>query len=67
MWIGIVTIICIVIFLCSMLGVYIYKKFKHLPTGDCAYCSFNNKNKLLKEYHKKYGKNNSYKCKNCTK
>ncbi len=56
LWIEIIVIIAVVIFLGVLLGIYIYRRSKNLPTGDCAYCH-KNKNKLLKEYHKKYGCN----------
>ncbi len=32
---------------------YIYKKTKHMPTGECACCAQKNK-KMVSEYHKKY-------------
>ena len=37
-------------------GSYIYKRIKHIPTGECSYCA-KGKSKILKEY-KKYLKNN---------
>ncbi len=64
MVVAIITIVCVVVFLLTLLGVYIYKKVKHLPTGECSTCSFNGKSKLLKEYHKKYGHKPCDKCKN---
>lgn len=44
----------------SVLGTYIYKKVKHLPTGECASCATKG-NKLLKEYNKKYKKKSANK------
>ena len=38
-------------FLTTIIGRYIYKKVKGLPTGECA-CCHKSKKKLLKEYHK---------------
>lgn len=38
----------------SLVGSYVYKRSHNLPTGDCAYCHAN-KDKILKEYRKKYG------------
>ena len=36
---------------------YVYRKIKHKPTGECAYCkSHNNGIKLVDDYHKKYHK-----------
>ncbi len=42
-------------FISFLLGRYIYKRAHNLPTGDCAYCAVN-KDKLLKQYRKKYAK-----------
>ena len=52
-WIEILALVAIVTFIAIMVGVYIYKKIKHLPTGECAYCKMNTK-KMLNQYHKKY-------------
>ena len=38
-------------FVLTLLGIYIYKKVHHLPTGECAMCH-KSKKQLLKEYHK---------------
>lgn len=58
---GTVEIIIIVISVAVVGGVlsnYIYRKIKHLPTGDCSLCSHNKKkSKLIKMYNKKYKKN----------
>ncbi len=51
----ILVISMVVIFLAAIIGSYIYKKIHHIPTGDCAACQAKGK-KLLKEYHKVYGK-----------
>lgn len=55
LWIEILVITFVALFLAFVLGRYIYKKIKHLPTGECEYCH-KSKNQLLKEYHKKYQK-----------
>lgn len=51
----IITIIGVSLILISFVSVYIYKKIKKIPTGECACCSKKGSN-LLKEYHKKYKK-----------
>lgn len=47
----------------GVIGRHIYRKVKKLPTGECACCGTSKKNRLLKDYHKTYGKS---KC-NCKK
>ena len=54
LWIEILALVLVGIFLIGMFNVYIYKKAKHIPTGDCGYC-YKKKQKLLKDYHKAYG------------
>ena len=55
--IEIVVIIAIVLFFGYMIGNHIYRKKKNLPTGECQFCGSTKKgNKLVKGYHKKYGK-----------
>lgn len=51
----IITIISVSLILISFLSIYIYKKIKKIPTGECACCAKKG-NKMLKEYHKKYKK-----------
>lgn len=46
----VVVISLTVIFLLTLLGNYIRKKIKGLPTGECA-CCHKSKKQLLKEYH----------------
>ena len=47
-----ITVITIVIlFFAFLIGRYIYRKIKGLPTGECA-CCHKSKKQLLKEYHK---------------
>ena len=59
----ILLIIAIVGFLAWIIGRHFYRKAKHLPTGDCSYCSSGKKgNKLLKAYHKKYGEAEEHCC-----
>jgi hypothetical protein len=48
-------IIVIISFVVFIFGREIYRKIKKLPSGECAGCHSRSK-KLLKEYHKKYGK-----------
>lgn len=55
LWIEITVIALIVLFLCFVIGRYIYKKTHHLPTGECE-CCHKSKKQLLKEYHKEYDK-----------
>ncbi len=52
-WAEILVLSMAVAFVAIIVGVYIYKKVHHLPTGECA-CCHKNKKKLLKEYHKSY-------------
>ena len=54
LWIEILVLFLVGLFLIGMLGIYVYKKVKHLPTGECA-CCCKKKQKLLKDYHKAYG------------
>ena len=46
----VVVISLTVIFLLTVIGNYIRKKIKGLPTGECA-CCHKSKEQLLKEYH----------------
>lgn len=46
-------IVLTILFLVAVIGTYIYRKAKGLPTGECACCQ-KNKNDLVKKYHKKY-------------
>ena len=55
-WIEILVIALTLAFLGIILGVYIYKKVHHLPTGECACCHKGTK-QMLKDYHKLYSKN----------
>ena len=52
-WIEILALVVIVAFIAIMVGIHIYKKINHLPTGECACCQMNTK-KMLNQYHKKY-------------
>ena len=54
-WIEILVLVTIIAFIATIVGIYIYKRVHHLPTGDCACCHINTK-KLLKDYHKMYPK-----------
>lgn len=56
-WLEILVIVAIIAFFAVLIGVYAYKKAHHIPTGECASCQARSK-KMLKEYRKKYGKNN---------
>ena len=55
LWIEILVVVATLIFLSAVIGVYIYKRVHHLPTGDCAYCH-KSKKQLLKEFYKKFPK-----------
>ena len=55
LWIEILTIVLTFAFLAMVIGVYIYKRAHHLPTGDCA-CCHKSKKQLLKDYYKQYPK-----------
>lgn len=48
-------IIAIISFVVFIFGREIYRKKKNLPTGECSYCHTRSR-RLLKDYHKKYGK-----------
>ena len=52
--IEIIVIIVASLIVLSVLGTYLYKKAKHLPTGDCDCCS--SKSSLVKKDKHKYGK-----------
>jgi len=51
--IEIITIVITSILVLAIIGKYIYRKIKKLPTGECACCA-KNKNNLVKMYRKKY-------------
>ena len=53
--IEILVVAATLIFLSAVIGVYIYKRVHHLPTGDCAYCR-KSKKQLLKEFYKEFPK-----------
>lgn len=55
--IEIIVIVACVLIVGGVFGNYLYKKFKHLPTGECSCCSHSKKgNQLVKMYHRQYGK-----------
>ncbi|HBF67728.1 MAG TPA: hypothetical protein DDW20_00180 [Firmicutes bacterium] len=54
-WIEILVLVLIVGFFGTMIGIYVYKKIHHIPTGECSTCA-GKKNALLKAYYKKYKK-----------
>ena len=56
LWLEILVLFLVGLFLVGMLCIHVYKKAKHIPTGDCCYC-YKKKQKLLKDYHKVYGNN----------
>ena len=49
--IEIAVIVTVIAFFSFIIGRYVYRKIKGLPTGECACCHKSSK-KLLKEYHK---------------
>ena len=53
LWIEIIVLILVVLFVSFIVGIYVYRKTHHLPTGECA-CCHKSKKQLLKEYHKIY-------------
>ena len=60
--IEIIVIIACTLIVGGVIGNYIYRKIKKLPTGECSYCSKAKKgNKLIKAYRKKYKRNNEVK------
>lgn len=52
-WLEIIVIVASIAFIGTLLGIYIYKRIHHLPTGDCA-CCHKSKEQLLKEYHQQF-------------
>ena len=52
-WLEILVIVLVILFFASLIGVNIYKKKHHIPTGDCANCSIKAR-ALYKAYQKKY-------------
>ena len=55
LWIEILVVVITLSFLLFLLGRYLYKKKKGLPTGECACCASKGKS-LVKSYHKTYSK-----------
>ena len=55
LWLEILVIISIMVFFTLLIANFIYKKVKHIPSGECACCQ-NKKNKLVKDYRKTYSK-----------
>ena len=55
LWLEILVLISAIGFVLTILGIYIYKKIHHIPTGECENCH-KSKKELLKEYHKRYSK-----------
>lgn len=56
--IEIIVIICAALIVFGVFLNYLYRKIKHKPVGECAYCHSDKKgSRLVKAYHKKY-KNN---------
>ena len=57
--IEIIVIIACILIVGGVIGNYIYKKVKKLPTGECACCKKTRSGSaLVKAYHKKYCKSN---------
>ncbi|MCI5745693.1 MAG: hypothetical protein MR270_05360 [Erysipelotrichaceae bacterium] len=55
--IEIIVIISCVLIVGGVFFNYVYRKIKHKPTGECAYCkSHSNGIKLVEDYHNKYHK-----------
>ena len=57
--IEIIVIAAAILIVSSVIGVYVYKKMNHIPTGECSCCSKNNKNmfnKLKKELKEEFNK-----------
>ena len=52
-WIEIIVLTLVIAFVATMIGIYVYKKRHHIPTGECACCQSKGK-KLVKDYHKCY-------------
>lgn len=50
-----IIIVVSVVIVASVIGVYVYKKTKGLPTGECSCCA-NKGKKFVKAYRKKYTK-----------
>ena len=50
---AVLTTSLVIIFFGTIIGVYIYKKIYHLPTGECA-CCHKSTQKMLEQYHKMY-------------
>ncbi len=61
--IEIIVIILCVLIVGGVIGRYIYRKVKKLPTGDCACCSKTKKKSNITEmYYKSYPKNDGNSC-----
>lgn len=61
--IEIIIIVLLILIFGTMIGVYIYKKIKHIPTSTCD-CGVKktNKSKLIEEYRKAYPKDEKCSC-----
>ncbi len=58
-----IVILCCILIVGGVFGTYVYKRIKHLPTGECSCCvskGKKKKNKLVEEYHKMKRKNPNY-------
>lgn len=58
--IEIIVIIASCIIVLMNIGKYVYRKMKHLPTGECASCGIKGKN-LFNDYYRVNSKNNKHK------
>lgn len=59
-WYEILTIVLVILFFIAIIGRYIYKKKKGLPTGECACCQVRSK-RFLKAYKKAFPPKSSLK------
>lgn len=60
-WIEIIVILfaCVVVF--SVIGNYVYRRIKHLPTGECA-CCHKSGTKLVKQNKKRKQQEEKWAC-----
>ena len=56
LWLEVLVISAILIFFTLLVANFLYKKVKHVPTGECACCANAKKNRLVKQYNKTYKK-----------
>lgn len=65
--IEVIVIVATLTFVLGYIGVYLYKRYHNIPTGDCSVCK-KRMSKMVKKLQKDYRKQNKSSCSssNCT-